>query len=99
MAPVLSPGWEDFHPAVAGEKWLDFTLADKGTGLKSLCAALGVDLSEVMAFGDNDNDLPMLSLAGRPYVMEQASPLLTTRFSRRCASVESVLEAFLAEEG
>ena len=24
MVPVLSPGWEDFHPAVAGEKWLDF---------------------------------------------------------------------------
>ena len=98
MAPVLSPGWEDFHPAVAGEKWLDFTLADKGTGLRSLCAALGVDLSEVMAFGDNDNDLPMLALAGRPYIMEQASPLLTARFSRRCASVESVLETFLAEE-
>ena len=97
MAPVLSPGWEDFHPAIAGEKWLDFTLADKGIGLKSLCAALGVDLSEVMAFGDNDNDLPMLSLVGRPYIMEQASPLLTERFSRRCASVESVLEAFLTE--
>ena len=86
MAPVLAPGWEDFHPA------------DKGTGLRSLCAALGVDLSEVMAFGDNDNDLPMLALAGRPYIMEQASPLLTARFSRRCASVESVLETFLAEE-
>ena len=50
-----------------------------------------------MAFGDNDNDLPMLSLVGRPYIMEQASHVLTERFSRRCASVESVLGAFLAE--
>ena len=96
MVPILSPGWEDFHPAVAGEKWLDFTLADKGIGLRSLCAALGVDLSEVMAFGDNDNDLPMLELAGRPYIMEQASPMLTARFSQRCSSVESVLEDFLS---
>ena len=97
MAPVLSPGWEDFHPTVAGEKWLDFTLADKGVGLRSLCAALGVDPGEVMAFGDNDNDLPMLEAVGRPYIMEKASPVLTVRFSRRCASVESVLEAFLTE--
>ena len=56
----------------------------------------GVDLSEVMAFGDNDNDLPMLALAGRPYIMEQASPLLAARFSRRCPSVEAVLETFLS---
>ena len=62
-------------------------LADKGTGLRSLCQVLGVDLSEVMAFGDNDNDLPMLELAGRPYVMEKASPKLKERFSCRCASV------------
>ena len=97
MAPILSQGWEVFHPSIAGDRWLDFMLADKGAGLRSLCQVLGVDLSEVMAFGDNDNDLPMLELAGRPYVMEKASPKLKERFSCRCASVESVLEAFLRE--
>ena len=98
MSPVLAPGWEEFHPSVAGEKWLDFTLANKGTGLRELCGALGVELAEVMAFGDNDNDLPMLELVGRPYIMEKASPKLKARFSNRCASVESVLEAFLVQQ-
>ena len=28
----------------AGAEWLDFTLADKGTGLTQLCAALGVEV-------------------------------------------------------
>ena len=97
MVPVLAPGWEDFHPAIAGGRWLDFTLADKGIGLRSLCKALGVGLEEVMAFGDNDNDLPMLEAVGRPYIMEKASPLLASRFSRRCTSVEGVLEDFLTE--
>ena len=55
-----------FHVAVAGETWLDFTLADKGTGLAALCAALGYDMSEVMAFGDNFNDLSMLQRVGYP---------------------------------
>ena len=42
MEPVLAPRWRDrFRAAVAGERWLDFTLADKGTGLEQLCAALG----------------------------------------------------------
>ena len=41
--PLLSPKWgREFQCAVAGEKWLDFTLADKGTGLQKLCAAVGI---------------------------------------------------------
>ena len=45
--------------AVAGETWLDFTRADKGTGLAALCGELGVRPQEVIAFGDNFNDVPM----------------------------------------
>ena len=92
VEPRLAPPWRGrFHAAVAGEKWLDFTLADKGTGLRRLCAALGVPLEDVMAFGDNYNDLPMLKLAGRAYLMESAAPELKTRFPRRCRRVEEVL--------
>ena len=74
VEPELAPRWNrHFRAAVAGEKWLDFTLADKGVGLRQLCAVLGVPLERVMAFGDNYNDLPMLELAGRPYLMESAA--------------------------
>lgn len=80
-----------FHVAVAGETWLDFTLADKGTGLTALCGALGYDLSEVMAFGDNFNDLSMLRSVGRPYLMENAAPALRAMFPTRCKNVVDVL--------
>ena len=34
VQPVLGPKWENtFHHAIAGEAWLDFNLANKGTGL------------------------------------------------------------------
>ena len=92
VEPVLAPRWgAEFHCAVAGEKWLDFTLADKGVGLRCLCAALGIDLADVAAFGDNDNDLPMLHLVGTPYIMAGAAPALLRQFSHHCRRVEDVL--------
>ena len=42
---------------------------DKGEALKVLCSKLGIDASEVMAFGDADNDLGMLSWAGWSFAM------------------------------
>lgn len=43
--------------------------ADKGAALSVLCQKLGIDASEVMAFGDADNDLGMLSWAGWSFAM------------------------------
>lgn len=92
VEPLLAPKWRThFQVAVAGEKWLDFTLADKGTGIRALCAATGVTLSEVMAIGDNYNDLPMLEVVGAPYIMENAVEDLRRRFSNRCLRVEKLL--------
>lgn len=88
---ALSRWGRSFRAAVAGEEWLDFTLADKGTGLTQLCAALKIAPDEVMAFGDNYNDVPMLSLAGRPWLMESAAPDLKARFPNRCRRVADVL--------
>lgn len=96
-AQRLAPRWgRPYNMAVAGPDWLDFTLANKGTGLRGLCAALGIGLEDVMAFGDNWNDVPMLELAGYPYLMDTAHPGLKRRFPRQCSSVEEVLEELLA---
>ena len=92
VQPVLGPKWENtFHHAIAGEAWLDFNLANKGTGLRQLCKALDVKPEEVMAFGDNFNDLPMLEAAGCPYIMDNAAPELRAKFPNHCRSVEDVL--------
>ena len=39
-----------------------------------LCADLGVDAADVIAFGDMPNDLPMLAWAGTSYAMANAHP-------------------------
>lgn len=96
---ALGPRWgEMLHMAAAGPDWLDFTLADKGTGLEQLCRALGVLPEETVAFGDNWNDAAMLRRAGRGYLMEQADPELGKQFPLRCGDVEAHLRAFLAGE-
>jgi len=45
----------------------------KGEGLKALCARLGLEAGEIMAFGDAGNDLEMLSFAGWSFAMENGS--------------------------
>lgn len=98
-AEALGKRWDGpFHMAEAGPIWLDFTLSDKGTGLRGLCRSLGVETAEVMAFGDNWNDVPMLETAGVPWLMRSAAPALRERFPRQCESVLEVLEAVLRGE-
>ena len=92
MEPLLAPRWRtQFRVAVAGQARLDFILADKGTGIRQLCAALDVPQSDVMAFGDNYNDLPMLEAVGHPILMEGALAELLSRFSNRCSRAEHIL--------
>ena len=47
--------------------------ANKGNALKTLCELYGINLNYVIAIGDNDNDVPMLSLAGKSAVVKNAS--------------------------
>ena len=46
----------------------------KASTLALLCADLGIDATEVIAFGDMPNDLPMLTWAGTSYAMADAHP-------------------------
>lgn len=86
-----------YHMAVAGPTWLDFTLADKGVGLRQLACALGFTLSEAAAFGDNWNDLPMLALAGSAWVMDSAPEEMLERFPNHTSDVLKELERILSE--
>ncbi len=45
---------------------------DKGTGLSELCEFLNIPLEQTMAFGDQENDLPMLLKAGMGVAMGNA---------------------------
>lgn len=50
--------------------------ANKGEALARLCAALGVDPAETLAFGDGTNDLSLLRAAGIGVAMGNAAPEL-----------------------
>jgi hydroxymethylpyrimidine pyrophosphatase-like HAD family hydrolase len=46
----------------------------KASALVELCARLGVEADDVVAFGDMPNDIPMLAWAGTSYAMADAHP-------------------------
>ena len=71
----------------------DFSLVDitsptatKGHALASRARALGLERHQVMAIGDNFNDLEMLEFAGTPVVMGNAVAPLKTRGFHETAS-------------
>ena len=55
---------------------------NKGRALEALARALNVPREQVIAFGDEDNDLPMLEYAGVGYAMENAKPEVKARADR-----------------
>lgn len=58
----------------SGEIWRRFAAAnsDKETALKRLTELLGIEMKDVIAFGDDVNDLGMLKLAGTAVAVENA---------------------------
>ncbi len=47
-------------------------VASKGSAIAALCGQLGIDIEQVMAIGDGDNDREMLSAVGLPVAMGNA---------------------------
>lgn len=95
-APLDKPfreKWGDrFQVAVSGFPWLDFNQSDKGTGLDVVCRRLGISPENVAAFGDNYNDVPILTKVGHPWLMENAAEELLRRFPNHCAGVVDILK-------
>ena len=66
--------------ALTGDAYgmLELTAAgiSKASTLAAICAELGVDAADVVAFGDMPNDLEMLGWVGQGYVVANAHPRL-----------------------
>ena len=45
--------------------------------MRSICKTLDIALADVMAFGDNYNDVSMLDIVGVPYIMDGAAAPLS----------------------
>ena len=46
----------------------------KGNALQKLCENMNINLNEIVAFGDGDNDKEMLQLAGLGVAMKNGKP-------------------------
>ena len=55
---------------------------DKELSLRQICKFLGISPSEIIAVGDNDNDLPMLRAAGLSYAVSNGSENVKRAVSR-----------------
>ncbi len=77
--------------ATASSAWnleINHEEADKGSALAWLCGKLGIEAGEVAAMGDNENDLTMLSFAGRaivPISAEASARAIATDLVPECA--------------
>lgn len=85
--------WADtFDAVVSGKQWIDFTRSDKAQGVQQICAHYGTNPAQVLAVGDNYNDVGMLQLVGYPYLMENAAPALKEQLNvPSCAKVSDLL--------
>lgn len=68
------------------------TGVDKGTGIREMARALGVPLRQVMALGDESNDIPMLKAAGYGVAMGNGSE--TAKQAARYTTASNDQEGF-----
>ena len=63
--------------------------------MRSICKTLDIDRADVMAFGDNYNDVSMLDIVGVPYIMDNAAAPLREKVPEPHTSPGDMLRAFL----
>ena len=100
FAEMLQEEWADkLNAVVAGRCWFDFGTANTATGIHALMDTLGVQKEEVVAFGDQFNDVSMLDAVGHPFLMDTASDALKSRGYSLCHKVLPVLRYIADHNG
>jgi len=100
FAPELEKVWgNQLHALVSGKCWFDFGTASKATGIHALMEVLHIQKEEVVAFGDQFNDVSMLDAVGHPFLMDTASDALKSRGYHLCHKVLPVLNYIADHNG
>jgi Cof subfamily protein (haloacid dehalogenase superfamily) len=99
ITPLLPPGC---LASTSGAPFVEVTGdgVHKAFGVERVCERLGIPPEEVVAFGDNHNDLALLQWAGRGIAMANAQPVVLDAVGEVTASnlddgVAAVLETLL----
>jgi hypothetical protein len=85
-----------FEVTVTDDFFLEFTARDatKAAGVAAVARHYGIAASQVMAFGDGNNDVPMLAWAGLGVAMSHARP--AARAAAKLTAPEGNPESSLA---
>jgi len=93
---VLLSKLSDIKKVLQDDYWLGLTSptyleimekgVTKGNALTKLCERLNIDMADVIAFGDGENDIDMLKKVGTAVVMENALPAVKTYADIVCSS-------------
>lgn len=76
-----------------GNGWLDFTAkgVNKGAALRVLAGRLGFAVGSTLCFGDSENDISMLDLAGESYAMDTADERVKSVCDGVCSKPENLI--------
>lgn len=83
---ILGQGVEVCHSGGTGLIEISAEGVSKATALAQWCSRNAIDASEVVAFGDMPNDVPMLEWAGQSYAVANAHPDALTAADKHCGS-------------
>ena len=94
---------EEIEISFSSEKYLEINIkgANKGSSLKFLSNYLKINISEIIAIGDNDNDLPMIEYAGLGICVANANDNVKKKCDYICQNnnenggVKEALEKFI----
>lgn len=84
-----------YRITITGEEMFDICPTDKGESLRLITDHYAISRDRTWAFGDNENDIPMLSEAGEGYLMEGAHPSLHDGRFARCSDLEKMIRAIM----
>ncbi len=88
--------WErSYHVVTTGKELFDICPTSKGDSLKSISAYFGIQRENTIAFGDDENDIPMLKAAGKGYLMGTAHEHLKRHQFSHCHDLTTTLSAIL----
>ena len=94
---VLRNKWQDLELVCGGGHWLDVMQkgANKGSAIERILERYHLTTDNLMTFGDNENDLQMLSLAKYGYAVSTAAECAKEAAAFQCDSVLETIKELL----
>lgn len=86
-----------FHVVTTGKEMFDICPTSKGISLRAISEHFSVPIAHTYAFGDDENDIPMLEAAGKGYIMGNAHQGVKDREFEHCHDLIGTIRKILAK--